>query len=50
MRFVVWFALGLIVYFAYGRKHSSLNAADGEGSSTTSATADGSDSLVAFES
>ncbi|MFT8460739.1 MAG: amino acid permease [Liquorilactobacillus ghanensis] len=25
VRFLVWFALGMILYFAYGRKHSALN-------------------------
>jgi APA family basic amino acid/polyamine antiporter len=27
-RFVIWFALGLIVYFGYGRRHSHLASAD----------------------
>ena len=30
VRFAVWFGLGLIVYFAYGRKRSKLNASDAE--------------------
>ena len=30
MRFAVWFGLGLIVYFAYSRKRSKLNASDAE--------------------
>lgn len=25
VRFAVWFALGLVVYFTYSRKHSQLN-------------------------
>ena len=30
VRFAVWFGLGLIVYFAYSRKRSKLNASDAE--------------------
>ncbi|NOW09431.1 amino acid transporter [Clostridium saccharobutylicum] len=25
IRFVVWFALGIVVYLAYGRRHSTMN-------------------------
>jgi APA family basic amino acid/polyamine antiporter len=25
VRFLIWFALGMILYFAYGKKHSLLN-------------------------
>jgi APA family basic amino acid/polyamine antiporter len=25
LRFVVWFALGMAVYFGYGRRHARLN-------------------------
>jgi APA family basic amino acid/polyamine antiporter len=25
IRFVVWFILGLVVYFAYGKSHSTMN-------------------------
>jgi APA family basic amino acid/polyamine antiporter len=28
-RLVVWMALGLAIYFLYGRKHSVLNRAEG---------------------
>jgi basic amino acid/polyamine antiporter, APA family len=28
LRFVIWMAIGLIVYFAYGRRHSRLGLAD----------------------
>jgi APA family basic amino acid/polyamine antiporter len=28
-RFLIWMALGLVVYFAYGRGHSRLGRADG---------------------
>ena len=30
LRFAVWFVLGLIVYFAYSRRHSLLNGAGRE--------------------
>ncbi len=30
IRFAVWFAVGLAVYFAYGRKHSALNGPAGK--------------------
>ena len=28
IRFVIWLLLGLIIYFAYGRKHSELQKAN----------------------
>ncbi|WP_026882706.1 amino acid permease [Clostridium akagii] len=30
IRFIIWFALGLVVYFAYSRKHSTMQIADKE--------------------
>jgi len=26
LRLIIWMALGVVVYFLYGRKHSHLNA------------------------
>ena len=36
LRFVIWLVIGLVIYFAYGRRHSLMNpAAPGrQGSST----------------
>jgi APA family basic amino acid/polyamine antiporter len=31
IRFVVWLALGLLIYFVYGRKHSLLQIAGRKG-------------------
>ncbi|KZB85462.1 amino acid permease [Amycolatopsis regifaucium] len=30
LRFAVWFGIGLIIYFAYSRRHSAMNADNGE--------------------
>ncbi len=30
LRFAAWFGIGLIIYFAYSRRHSAMNAGNGE--------------------
>ncbi|WP_242921255.1 amino acid permease [Pontibacter liquoris] len=34
MRLIIWMAIGIVIYFAYGRKHSKLQLAQKEGAST----------------
>ena len=36
IRFVVWLALGIVIYYFYGRKHSRLQIAAAEGREPTS--------------
>jgi APA family basic amino acid/polyamine antiporter len=36
LRFLVWLVLGLVVYLAYGRRHSKLGQAEAAGASGAS--------------